>query len=309
LTPGSKRDGSPTSGHRGVPAKRHSGHPSGRHASAARKPARWARRAAPVAAIAATLAAGTTAYGLTNPHRSDPAKLSAALSAPMVIDAFTHSGVARTDADSGVVLPAHPASSKAAHSPSASATRRAARPTQSATATPAVTQGAAPQPSQSPTATATPTPAATPSPTPTATASNVSCSGNSYLLPQNVTAIVSFLLANGYSDNAAAGIAGNIYQESGGNPESVGSGGGGLIGFTPLPSGYVTGNPTADLQTQLNAILSYNQIWASYIPELNDASSPSDAADIYVYDFERAGIPAASNREASAEAVASACNL
>ncbi len=71
----------------------------------------------------------------------------------------------------------------------------------------------------------------------------------------------------------------------------------------------MTGNPSADLQTQLNAILSYNQSWASYIPELNAAASPADAADIYVTDFERAGIPAASTREASAEAVASACNI
>ncbi len=76
------------------------------------------------------------------------------------------------------------------------------------------------------------------------------------MLPDNVTAIVSFLLAHGYSDNAAAGIAGNMYQESKGNPESEGMGGGGLIGFTPLPAGYVTGNPSADLQTQLEAVLS-----------------------------------------------------
>jgi hypothetical protein len=48
-----------------------------------------------------------------------------------------------------------------------------------------------------------------------------------------VTAIVSFLLTHGYSDNAAAGIAGNMYQESKGNPESEGDGGGGLIGWTP----------------------------------------------------------------------------
>ena len=124
-----------------------------------------------------------------------------------------------------------------------------------------------------------------------------------------MTAIVSFLLAHGYTGNAAAGIAGNMYQESKGDPESVGMGGGGLIGFTPLPAGYVTGNPATDLQTQLSAVLTYNQIWASYIPELNSAATPADAADIYVTDFERAGIPAASTREASAEAVASACNI
>jgi hypothetical protein len=129
------------------------------------------------------------------------------------------------------------------------------------------------------------------------------------MLPDNVTAIVSFLLANGYSDNAAAGIAGNMYQESKGNPESEGMGGGGLIGFTPLPYGYVTGDSAADLQTQLKAVLTYNQQWSSYLPELNDAASPADAASIYVTDFERAGIPAASTREASAGDVAAACGI
>jgi hypothetical protein len=100
-----------------------------------------------------------------------------------------------------------------------------------------------------------------------------------------------------------------MYQESGGNPESVGDGGGGLIGWTPLPAGYVTGNPAADLQTQLNAVLTFNQQWAQFIPALNAATSAAQAADIYVQDFERAGVPAASNREAAAQAVAAACGL
>ena len=138
----------------------------------------------------------------------------------------------------------------------------------------------------------------------------VSCTGSGGTLkPLNYGAIVTFLTAHGYSGNAAAGIAGNIYAESGGNPESVGDGGGGLIGWTPLPGGYVTGNPAADLPTQLNAILTFNQIWAQYIPTLNAAGSPAQAADIYVTDFERAGIPAYSRREAAAEAVAAACGL
>ena len=75
------------------------------------------------------------------------------------------------------------------------------------------------------------------------------------MVPANYAAIVGFLTAHGYTGNAAAGIAGNIWQESDGNPESVGDGGGGLIGWTPLPGGYVTGNPSADLQTQLSGIL------------------------------------------------------
>ncbi len=128
-------------------------------------------------------------------------------------------------------------------------------------------------------------------------------------LPANYAAIVGFLTSHGYSGNAAASIAGNIWQESGGNPESAGDGGGGLIGWTPLPGGYVTGNPAADLPTQLAAILAFNQIWSQYIPALNAASSPAAAAAIYVTDFERAGIPAVGNREAAAQAVAAACGI
>ena len=129
------------------------------------------------------------------------------------------------------------------------------------------------------------------------------------MLPENYEAIVKFLMAHGYTGLAAAGIAGNIYRESTGNPESVGSGGGGLIGWTPLPAGFVTGNPAADLQTQLSALLTYNQQWSQYIPALNAATSATQAADIYMNDFERPGVPAASEREGAAVAVAAACHL
>jgi len=142
-----------------------------------------------------------------------------------------------------------------------------------------------------------------------ATSATLSCDTSHGMLPLNVTAIVTFLLAHGYSHNAAAGIAGNIYQESKGDPESVGMGGGGLIGFTPLPGGYVTGNAAADLQTQLAAVLTYNQQWAMYLPALNSAATPASAAYIYVTDFERAGIPAAATREAAATDVAAACSI
>lgn len=135
------------------------------------------------------------------------------------------------------------------------------------------------------------------------------CSGSGGYLPENYAEIVSFLTAHGYTGNAAAGIAGNIYQESHGDPEAVGSGGGGLIGWTPLPGGLVTGDPPADLQAQLQAILAYNRGWAQYLPALNSAGSPAAAADIYVTDFERAAIAAASTREAAADAVARACGL
>ena len=80
---------------------------------------------------------------------------------------------------------------------------------------------------------------------PSASTGGLSCSASaSGPLPANYAAIMSFLTSHGYTGNAAAGMAGNIYQESGGNPESEGDGGGGLIGWTPLPGGYVTGNPS-----------------------------------------------------------------
>jgi hypothetical protein len=133
--------------------------------------------------------------------------------------------------------------------------------------------------------------------------------GGTGMLPYNYVAIVNFLVAHGYTKLAAVGIAGNIYQESKGNPESVGSGGGGLIGWTPLPAGMVTGNVAADLQTQLAALLTYNQGWAQYVPMLNAATSPTNAAYIYMTYFERPGLPAAYNREGAAVAVAQACGI
>ena len=158
-----------------------------------------------------------------------------------------------------------------------------------------------------------PAPANSPSPaahSPAATA-ELTCTGapGTGMLPQNYATIVNFLVAHGYTDVAAAGIAGNIYQESDGNPESVGSGGGGLIGWTPLPAGFVTGDVTGDLQTQLQALLAFNQEWAQYIPELNAAAGPAAAADIYMTYFERPGLPAAYNREDAAVAVAQACGI
>jgi hypothetical protein len=143
----------------------------------------------------------------------------------------------------------------------------------------------------------------------TAGAKALACTGTTGMLPENYAAIVGFLTAHGYTQFAAAGIAGNIYQESGGNPESAGSGGGGLIGWTPLPAGFVTGDPAADLRTQLEALLTYNQQWSQYLPALNAATSATAAADVYMTDFERPGIPAAANREAAASAVAAACGM
>jgi hypothetical protein len=278
---------------------------TGRHADPRSKTARKRARIAPAAGVAAALVAGAAAYGLVaGTGHSQDADLSADMALPGSLSSATHASVGADSTASTMIRSAR------------AAAPTSARPQASRSPRPAATAKAAPSASAKPTSAAHPTvqaPAARPSATATASskpaATTLSCNLSAGLLPDNVTAIVSFLLAHGYTDNAAAGIAGNMYQESKGNPESEGMGGGGLIGFTPLPAGYVTGNPTADLETQLEAVLTYNQQWASYLPALNDAASPADAASIYVTDFERAGIPAASTREASAEDVATACGI
>ena len=303
----------PSYGHENDPSDVHENAKryTGRHAHSRFKAARKrAGKAVPAAAVAASLAAGTAAVfalvggGQSQASHADTAlalhspvtsasgsgigKANGAGAAPIKVAAGTASDAARPAAKHA----APPAASKPAAAPSATHATAAA----SAPAAPKHAAAAAPA-------------ASSPAATQAAAATTLSCNLSYSMLPANVTAIVSFLLAHGYSHNAAAGIAGNIYQESKGDPESVGMGGGGLIGFTPLPAGYVTGSPSADLQTQLSAVLTYNQGWSQYLPALNSAASPSSAASIYVTDFERAGIPAADTREASAQNVASACGL
>jgi hypothetical protein len=247
--------------------------------------------AAPAVAVAGALAAAPHLHSLIAPAP----KVTGATTAQLVYPARGANAANAANAAS-----AQPASQSRAEYQARHARKAAPRPQHSARpATPAPRASAAPAAGSGQQAAV-----------PAASHGGVSCPARaSGPLPANYAAIMGFLTSHGYTGNAAAGIAGNIYQESGGNPESEGDGGGGLIGWTPLPGGYVTGNPAADLQTQLAAILTFNQIWSQYIPALNAASSPAAAADIYVTDFERAGIPAAGNREAAATAVAAACGI
>ena len=276
------------SGH-GARDERDNGY-TGRHASPRPETARKrVGKAVPAAAAAATLAAGAAAYTLAGSGQPQASPLNAAMIHPATASASV-AGRAHVDASTMVNATSGRTGSAVMPSVLITATAKAPAPAQQTTAAhPAAATAAAP--------------ASKPS------ANALSCDLNYSTLPLNVTAIVSFLLAHGYSHNAAAGIAGNIYQESKGNPEAVGMGGGGLIGWTPLRAGLITGNAAADLQAQLAAILVYNEGWSSYLPALNAAASPASAAYIYVTDFERAGIPAAATREASAANVALACGL
>jgi LysM repeat protein len=116
-------------------------------------------------------------------------------------------------------------------------------------------------------------------------------SGN-YLL-----AVGQYLVENGYSDAAAAGVASCVDGESGGNPESVGTGGGGLIGWTPIGSAapnsnIITGNPAQDMMAQLSDLLYYNstEIGQSMVDELNGQTDPVAAADFYSQNFEKPAV-------------------
>lgn len=107
-----------------------------------------------------------------------------------------------------------------------------------------------------------------------------------------------FLTQHGYSRIGAAGVVACIAGESGGNPESVGDGGGGLIGWTPL-SVPVTGNVTSDLDAQLEALLRYNDQFGS-VSELNSQPNPVAAADYYSQEFERPAVTDSDVRSAVA---------
>jgi hypothetical protein len=127
---------------------------------------------------------------------------------------------------------------------------------------------------------------------------------------QNLNTIGLVLHQNyGYSPAAAAGIAGCVAGESGGNPESAGSGGEGLIGWTPpsklaADGGTFGGTPSADLQSQIGAIDAYNrQNWAQYIPMLNAQTDPVGAAQFYSQYFERPAVLYSDVRSSVAQSV------
>jgi len=276
---------------------RHKARRTGRHAapSQAHKVARAAGKAAPAVAVLGALAAVPQIHDLASTGHSGTAGhlTSAPLAAPATV------------VNQPANMPATFRTAKYRPWPAATAASGGSAGTRRGAGThppAAASHPAAAQPAASPTASAT----AAGSP---GSGAEPRCTGTQGMLPENYAAIVDFLTAHGYTGLAAAGIAGNIYQESKGNPESVGDGGGGLIGWTPLPAGFVTGNVAADLQTQLQALLAYNEGWAQFIPALNAATSATEAADIYMNDFERPGLPAAANREAAAQAVAAACGL
>jgi LysM repeat protein len=113
----------------------------------------------------------------------------------------------------------------------------------------------------------------------------------------NLLAIGQYLVDNGYSKAAAAGVASCVDGESMGNPESVGTGGGGLIGWTPIGSAapdpnIITGNVAQDMMTQLTDLMYYNsnEIGQFLVDDLNSQTDPVAAADFYSQNFEKPAV-------------------
>jgi len=112
---------------------------------------------------------------------------------------------------------------------------------------------------------------------------------------QNGTTIYKYLRQNGYSPMQAAGAIASIWGESTWNPEAAGTGGRGLIGWTPpskLSNSAFTGNAAQDMSAQLPLILKYvsDNGYQQYVRMMDGAKSVHDAAEIWGQKVERYGI-------------------
>lgn len=113
-----------------------------------------------------------------------------------------------------------------------------------------------------------------------------------------------YFVARGFTPAQASGIVGNLQQESGGNPESVQQGGPGRgiaqwsLGGRWQPR-LMTGNPTVDLQNQLDFLMQeLNTVPGYGLSALKASSTPTQAAAVFGTDFERYGIAGARVQDA-----------
>ena len=176
--------------------------------------------------------------------------------------------------------------------------------TASAPSTPALSTPTLSTPTLSTPTLSTPAPSsAATAPTSQGTASTKSSSDGSSAVQSDIAdgnyllAIGQYLVDNGYSKAAAAGVASCVDGESMGNPESVGTGGGGLIGWTPIGSAMpnpniITGDVSQDMMTQLADLMYYNsnEIGQPLVDVLNSQTDPIAAADFYSQNFEKPAV-------------------
>ena len=121
-----------------------------------------------------------------------------------------------------------------------------------------------------------------------------------------VRQIGSILMHNGFNRIGASGVLGNAYGESNWNPGSVGSGGGGLWGFTASPvsladlQAYANSQKRSWTDATLQTQFLLQHLTGSEVSGANAAGNPAAAADAFMNSFERPGIPRSSVREAGA---------
>jgi hypothetical protein len=118
-------------------------------------------------------------------------------------------------------------------------------------------------------------------------------SGGYYMT--NLLRLAQFLVSNGYSRTAAAGVAGAVAGESGGDPESTSPDAAGLIQWTPpskaAPAApVVTGDPQTDFDNQLTDILHYNNTNGNVEALKKLSGDPVAASDYYSQNFERPAV-------------------
>ncbi len=114
-------------------------------------------------------------------------------------------------------------------------------------------------------------------------------------IPANAAAIASFLEGQGFTKIAAAGILGNIEQESGGNP---------MAGTNPPGRGLIQilGDPGGTLSQELARTMTYIRANGSVADINAHSQTPTSAATWFCNVYERPGTPMLANRIASANA-------
>lgn len=117
---------------------------------------------------------------------------------------------------------------------------------------------------------------------------------------EKYAAIVNFFRAKGLSAAGAAGIAGNIMQESGLNPQ-VNEGGFVQDEYPEYGQGRKGAGAGASAVAQLEAVWSELQSEPSTLEALHKAPTAAAAARVFSEDFEKPGEPDLGNREHYAE--------
>lgn len=132
-------------------------------------------------------------------------------------------------------------------------------------------------------------------------------------LKGNEQKIMDYFMGKGLTRAQAAGIVGNIHQESGGDPNRRQMGGGPGYGLAQWEGSRKQdlarfareqGKPISDLKTQLDFM--YKELTSTEsraFRALKTATSPAQAADIFQRQYERASRPNTPNRIAHANRV------